>query len=276
MGPVRVIVIEMNETHRKQLVEELTQYGGIQVVGETGNGLEGLQMIMDPISDVVICNMILPYYDGFAILEKMSMLPAQTRPKFIAYTSLTREGAIKRAISMGIDEYMIKPVDSGMLVKRIFELAGRMDLLVKQPETSAEHHSYAREDELSPYQKVPQAISTLFLRIGIPAHVLGYRFACEAIRLVVDNPKLMTGRTKVLYPLVAQTYETTPFCVERAIRHLITITWDRKYAETFERVQGKNARLHLPAEKPTSGEFIALIAEYIRQRCQLQAFHRGE
>ena len=65
--------------------------------------------------------------------------------------------------------------------------------------------------------------------------------------------------TKVLYPQVAKTFQTTPSRVERAIRHAIEVAWDRGDLETLQKYFGytvSNAK-----GKPTNSEFIAMIAD---------------
>ena len=70
--------------------------------------------------------------------------------------------------------------------------------------------------------------------------------------------------TKVLYPTVARRHNTTPSCVERAIRHAIEVAWDRGDLDTLQRFFGYT--VSNTKGKPTNSEFIALIAD----RLQLQ------
>ena len=70
--------------------------------------------------------------------------------------------------------------------------------------------------------------------------------------------------TKVLYPQVAKTFQTTPSRVERAIRHAIEVAWDRGDLDTLQRFFGYT--VSNTKGKPTNSEFIALIAD----RLQLQ------
>ena len=68
--------------------------------------------------------------------------------------------------------------------------------------------------------------------------------------------------TKVLYPQVAKTFQTTPSRVERAIRHAIEVAWDRGDIDTLNSYFGytiQNSR-----GKPTNSEFIAMIADNLR------------
>ena len=47
--------------------------------------------------------------------------------------------------------------------------------------------------------------------------------------------------------------------VERAIRHAIEVAWSRGRIDTLNRAFG--CRVAIPEEKPTNGEFIALVAD---------------
>ena len=70
--------------------------------------------------------------------------------------------------------------------------------------------------------------------------------------------------TKVLYPTVARRHNTTPSCVERAIRHAIEVAWNRGDLDALQRLFGytvSNTR-----GKPTNSEFIAMIADQLSIR----------
>ena len=68
--------------------------------------------------------------------------------------------------------------------------------------------------------------------------------------------------TKVLYPQVAKTFNTTPSRVERAIRHAIEVAWDRGDLDTLQRFFGYT--VSNTKGKPTNSEFIALIADKLQ------------
>lgn len=58
-------------------------------------------------------------------------------------------------------------------------------------------------------------ISKIFMTIGIPAHIKGYYFLREAIKMVTDKPDTINRITKELYPTIAQKYRTSASKVER-------------------------------------------------------------
>jgi len=106
---------------------------------------------------------------------------------------------------------------------------------------------------------VEKRISDIFLTVGIPAHIKGYRFLREAIRLTVEQPNLIGSITKQLYPAIAKNFASTPSKVERAIRHAIEVGWARGRLESINNIFGVKVYGH--NDRPTNGEFIALVAD---------------
>ena len=104
-------------------------------------------------------------------------------------------------------------------------------------------------------------VTKVMLELGMPAHLRGYHYLREAICLSMENMELVGSITKLLYPEIAKTYHTTNEKVERAIRSVIEIGWERGNEELFEeifgysRLQGKT--------RPTNSEFILGVADKV-------------
>ena len=84
----------------------------------------------------------------------------------------------------------------------------------------------------------------------------------ESIILTVNSPDIMGSVTKVLYPTVAKTFNTTASRVERAIRHAIEVAWDRGDIDVLNSYFGYT--IQTSRGKPTNSEFIAMIADKLR------------
>ena len=80
--------------------------------------------------------------------------------------------------------------------------------------------------------------------------------AAQSARSALHPPSLL-----VTYPCVARRNGTTVFCVERAIRHAIEITWERGSRDAWDRYFG-----HLCADggKPANGMFLAELVEALK------------
>lgn len=106
-------------------------------------------------------------------------------------------------------------------------------------------------------------IRRILLELGVPDHIKGHRYLVEAIRLAVAEPDILDAVTKELYPRVAKAFDTTPARTERAIRHAIETGWVRGDLEVIACCFGNTVSVE--KGKPTNSEFIARIANMIRQ-----------
>ena len=77
--------------------------------------------------------------------------------------------------------------------------------------------------------------------------------------MAVEDPKIINNITKRLYPSIGKKYQTTASKVERAIRHAIEVAWNRGRIDNINNILG--VRAYVGSEKPTNGEFIALVAD---------------
>ncbi|MBQ2834204.1 MAG: sporulation transcription factor Spo0A [Clostridia bacterium] len=256
MDRVRVVVADDNAQLRETIQAFLCQQEGIEVLGTAANGIEAIKLIEESEPDVLICDMIMPQMDGYAVLERLSEMNLKRRPGVIALTALGRDDFVARAVNLGVCYYMIKPFDYMLLTQRVYEAAGAGI----QAERIGDR--MRREREADPAESLEERIANLFLTVGIPAHIKGYQYLREAVKMVIDNPDLMGRITKELYPGIAHRFGTTSSKVERAIRHAIEVAWNRGRIEALDEAFGRN--VCSLDDKPTNGEFIALVSDRLR------------
>ena len=70
-------------------------------------------------------------------------------------------------------------------------------------------------------------ILCLLHRLGITANYTGFFHTARAIRLCAEEPDRLLLVTKLVYPEVAKAYRTNWQAVERNIRTVTAIAWDR-------------------------------------------------
>ena len=109
-----------------------------------------------------------------------------------------------------------------------------------------------------------QEIRKILLELGAPDHLVGHPYVIRAILLVVGDQLYINHITFGLYPQLAVEFDTTPARVERAIRHLIEVTWCRGDLEVLDKYFGNT--ISASRGKPTNGEFIARMANIIKSR----------
>ena len=103
----------------------------------------------------------------------------------------------------------------------------------------------------------PAAVRRLLLNLGATPRYIGFDYVIHAINLSMENSQYLLSVTKELYPDVAKKYHTTIYSVERDIRTVITAIWKRN-----PRLLNQNAGYPME-KKPTVGEFIAIVREYL-------------
>ncbi len=104
-----------------------------------------------------------------------------------------------------------------------------------------------------------ERLANIFISAGIPPHIKGYQFLREAVKQAVNDPNMINNITKMLYPAVAERFNTSPSKVERAIRHAIEVAWSRGKIENINNVYG--IKIFSKSDKPTNGELIALVSD---------------
>ena len=248
MDRIQILITDDNDEIRAALRAYLDTQEDMTVVGEAANGVEALRLLSEKRADVLLLDMIMPQLDGYGVLEQLQTLPAENRPRVIALTALSREDFIHRAMRLGVDYYMVKPADMQAIAARVRDAVRQQDIVSSDPLPFP-----------AASRSVDDRLSNIFLSLGIPAHIKGYQFLREAVKLVLDNPDSINRITKELYPAIARRFGTSASKVERAIRHAIEVGWSRGRVESLNRAFG--CRVATPEDKPTNGEFIALIAD---------------
>lgn len=102
-----------------------------------------------------------------------------------------------------------------------------------------------------------EEIQKLIHSLGINATYQGYRYLCYAVSLALEDEDRLLFISKSLYPLIAEKYQSNAGTVERNIRTVITVCWDRGNRDLLKEI----APYPLTA-KPTAGEFIDILVTY--------------
>lgn len=106
---------------------------------------------------------------------------------------------------------------------------------------------------------VEQRLVDILLIVGISANLQGYSFLKQSIKLAIDDPSYINSITKNMYPKIASMFNTTPYRVERAIRHALEVAFNKGKIVNINEVFG--LKIYDEKDKPTNSEFVALIAD---------------
>ena len=164
--------------------------------------------------------------------------------KFFVHSALSQETFVEKAMKLGAIYYLAKPFNGDVFLKRLKE--STTVIAKNQPSKSGT-------------RELDEKISNIFITVGIPAHIKGYQFLREAIKMAISEPEIINSITKKLYPSIAKKFDTSSSKVERAIRHAIEVAWNRGKIENINSLFG--VKVYSDNDKPINGEFIALVAD---------------
>ena len=245
MDKIKVLMIDDNT----QLIEAVKEYfkssKSIEIIEEAHDGLEGYKKIEKSICDVVVLDLIMPKKDGLYVLEKMKQ--NNINKKVIVATSYNTMEVIREVSDYGVNYYILKPFDFTDLEKRILDLSNKK----KNSKNIDLHHN-----------NIQISITKILHELGIPSHIKGYQYIRDGVCMIFDNPNMIGGITKELYPELASKFDTTVSRVERAIRHAIEVSWNRGNWDLMEEIFGNS--VDIDRAKPTNSEFIVTVADKLR------------
>ena len=248
MERIKLLVVDDN----KSLVEVIKRYfdesQDIDVVLEANDGEEAIETIkrMPDKFNMILLDIVMPNKDGLAVLKYLQ--EHKINKKIIITTSYNTQELIRKVSELGADYFILKPYKLEMLEQMIKEIMNNYGC------TGESIDLYNNNLQVS--------ITKTLHELGVPSHIKGYQYIREGISLVYNNPKIVGGITKELYPEIAKKYDSTTSRVERAIRHAIEISWNRANWDFMENIFGYS--VDIDRAKPTNSEFIVTIADKLR------------
>ena len=243
---VKIMIADSSEEFACGLKNTMNDVSGWSVVAVSGDGLSAVEMLQTYRPDVLILDLMLPELDGTAVLRKAAeMTPA---PICVVVSGFLTNYMMRCVSDLNVRYFMSKPCMPDVVAERVGEI-----LRAEQDGPGMK----GGEDS-----NLETMVTSIIHEIGVPAHIKGYQYLREAIKIAVNDMDVINAITKVLYPQVAKTFSTTPSRVERAIRHAIEVAWDRGDLEVLQSFFGYT--VSNSKGKPTNSEFIALIADKLQ------------
>jgi len=260
---IRIVIADDNSDFRQMISEYITGEEDMEVVATARDGVEAIERVKEVEPDLLILDIIMPHLDGLGVIERLVEAGMDKMPKIIVLSAVGQDRITQRALTCGADYYMVKPFSFDMLASRIREIVFQ-DLNPIDLGQDSNKKDISSGSTESAEVVIEKQITDMMHEVGIPAHIKGYQYVREAIRMVSFDMALLGGITKELYPRIADKFGTTSSRVERAIRHAIEIVWSRKEHELIGKIFGYE--FYEDKGKPTNSEFIAMAADVIRIR----------
>ena len=103
---------------------------GFEIVGSASNGKDGLEDIINKDIDLIITDIMMPKMTGLELIGELKKLNYDS--KFIVLSAFQEFEYAKKAISMGAENYLLKPIDTDELSNNLKTIYNKL----KQKENS--------------------------------------------------------------------------------------------------------------------------------------------
>ncbi len=123
MKKIAIGVVDDNRDFCDVVTDQLKKQNNMEIMFVANDGLEAMELInKGNHPDVLILDLIMPHLDGFGVLEALNNEELEKYPRVIMTSAVGQDSMIQKAMKLGAQYYLVKPVNMSMLIKRINQI----------------------------------------------------------------------------------------------------------------------------------------------------------
>ena len=120
----RALVVDDSESMRRSIVHALQRAGGF-VCDEAKDGADGLKKLTQGEYDIILTDVNMPLLDGLKLVSHIRKSPAWAHLPIVVITTESAAEDRARAMALGANAYLVKPVQAKMVVDTVRALLDR-------------------------------------------------------------------------------------------------------------------------------------------------------
>lgn len=105
---MKTILVIDDEQELREGIAEILEFEGNKTL-LASNGYEGIEKALSSLPDLILCDIMMPELDGFAVLERLRKVPALSVVPFIFLTAMAERDDQRKGFELGADDFLIKP-----------------------------------------------------------------------------------------------------------------------------------------------------------------------
>lgn len=175
------------------------------ILGEAGhdvfraeNAMEAMDLLNSTFFDLILSDANMPMYSGFDLIQTLRSNKRHERIAIAMLTALREKKDIEKAIKLGVDDYIVKPLEAEVLITKVDDL-----LKKKPPESFLEINLLESDGAGQGHIRLPMQIKKiaehgLTIKSPVPVKVgASVNFDCELfLSFGVTAPQLKVLSTQ--------------------------------------------------------------------------------
>jgi two-component system response regulator LytT len=258
---LRAVLVDDEPLARDELGYLLEQVGGVDVVGQAGNGIEALATIERLQPDVVFLDVQMPGLTGFEVARRLISARAASQ---IVFVTAYDQHAIE-AFEVNAVDYLLKPVDQARLEVAVDR--ARRRIASDRPEPGANVNSAELERIIQAVAERQSRRERLAIKVGerfllVQSEEIIYASLADEGITVVTSQYAGTSNYRTLDELHERLDQTVFWRVHRA--HLVNINKIKEIVPWFSRNYILRMKDEKTTEIPVSRTHTRRLREYLK------------
>jgi two-component system sensor histidine kinase/response regulator len=226
-----ILVIEDEWELRKNILKMLT-FEGFEAVGAE-DGRQGIDLAREREPDLILCDVMMPYVDGYQVLSTLHGEPKTRLIPFIFLTARAERDDLRLGMKLGADDYLTKPFTQD-------ELLGAIETRLQRAQVVAEvRDELLKQAKLKFTNLVSHELRTPLNQISMANALISEGFASMSEDELRQLLGLLDGGSQRLARLVEQTvilteFETGLMGEENMLEHALPIQVGELVAQSIE------------------------------------------
>ena len=133
----KIVIIDDEYFFRQALIKYVKNFKDeFVVVGDAGNGKLGIELIEQHHPDIILIDISMPQMTGFDVISHIQKKRLQ--PRFVIISGYDKFEYAQKAIQMGVQDFLLKPVTVESLYKSLRQTSERIDQEMKKEQNLEE------------------------------------------------------------------------------------------------------------------------------------------
>ena len=258
---LKAVLVDDEQLARDELGYLLEQVGGVEVVGQAGNGIEALTTIERLQPDVVFLDVQMPGLTGFEVARRLIGARAASQ---IVFVTAYDQHAIE-AFEVNAVDYLLKPVDQARLEVAVDR--ARRRVASDRPESGANVNSAELERIIQAVAERQSRRDRLAIKVGerfllVQSEEIIYASLADEGITVVTSQHAGMSNYRTLDELHERLDQTVFWRVHRA--HLVNINKIKEIVPWFSRNYILRMKDEKTTEIPVSRTHTRRLREYLK------------